>query len=98
MPAERGYLQCRLPESFLEIPPVAAVSFEQIFSVPGSPGARGIVGKIAGRQSSPDVQYRADHAPSGFHHVGTLEQGGVSDHAIVQQALVAGAGNGSEII
>ena len=57
-----------------------------------APGAGGVVGEIAWRQCLPDVQHRADHAPSGFDHVGALEQRGVADHAIVQQALVAGAG------
>ena len=36
--------------------------------------------------------------PSGFHHVGALEQRRVTDHAIVEQNLVAGVGVRAEIL
>ena len=39
----------------------------------------------------PDGKDRLNHAPTRFNHVGALEERGVADHAIAQQALVTGA-------
>jgi hypothetical protein len=57
----------------------------------GAPRSGGVVGKIARGQSVPHIEDGLNHAPTGFHHVGALEQRGVADHAIAQQTLVAGA-------
>ena len=46
----------------------------------------------------PDVDDRLNDAPAGFDHVGALEERRVADHAIAQEALVAGAVFDAEII
>src|ERR1700730_13103572 len=38
----------------------------------------------------PHIQDRLNDAPASFHHVGTLEKGGVTNHAVAQQPLVSG--------
>ena len=80
------------------IPPLAMIAREQVAGFFRSPGARRVIGKIARRQRVPDVQDRLHDAPAGFDHVGALEQSGVADHAVVEQALVARAGLAAEVV
>src|SRR6476660_7976978 len=83
---------------FTDAAPRMAVAVQQVFGFGRSPGARSIVGEAARRQSVPDVDDRLNHAPTGFDHVGALEQSGVAYHAIAQQSLVAGAVLDAEIV
>ena len=77
---------------------MTAVFGEQFFGLVRSPGTCGVVGETARRQRFPDIQDRRHYVPGSLHHVGTLEQGCVAEHAIVEQALVSGLGRGVEVI
>jgi hypothetical protein len=54
--------------------------------------------KRDGRIVLPQTEDRLHNGPSGFDTVGSIEQGLVADHTVVNQCFVAGAGRGSEII
>src|SRR5581483_11043716 len=41
---------------------------------------------------------RTDYGPTGFHHIGTLEERGIANHAIMQQTLVSRAGLLAKIV
>src|SRR5256885_16515601 len=97
-PALHWCLRCRLQESSIEIPPVAAVALHQLVGLFRSPASAGIIRKITWWQRLPYIQNRADYAPASFEHVTALEQCSIADHAVVQQALVTGAGLSAEII
>src|SRR5215470_4901007 len=77
---------------------MTSVTLEQLVCFARPPATRLIVGKIPWRQRFPNVEHRTDHAPAGFHHVGTLKQRGVAYHAIMEQPLITSIGLGAEII
>src|SRR5450755_1812471 len=79
-----------------QLAPVAIVLLQQIFGFPRTPGTGGIVGEVAGRQGFPHIKQRLNYGPTCLHHVGALEQRGVTDHAVVQQTFVAGTRLGAE--
>src|SRR5581483_12355068 len=87
-----------MKRSSFDGPPLMSVAREQLVRLPGSPGPGRIIGKIARGQSLPHIQYRGDDGPSGLHHVRALEQRRIADHTIVDEPLIAGAGDGPEII
>src|SRR5208282_3997307 len=91
-PASHWSHQYRRPESFLEVPPAAAVAFQQFVGLLRSPCARSIVGEIAWWKRFPQIEDGVDHRPARLHHVRALKQSLIANHAIMQQPLVAGAG------
>src|SRR5579862_782993 len=80
-----------------DVTPGAAVAFEQVVGFLGSPGAGSVIREAAGGQRLPDVDDGFNDAPCGFDHVGALEQGGIADHAVVEQAFVTGAVGSAEV-
>src|SRR5579864_5995458 len=62
-PCAHSYLRCLQPGSFFEVPPMSSVAFQQFVSLSRPPSAGGIVGKVSGRQSFPNIQSRADDTP-----------------------------------
>src|ERR1700687_1923755 len=74
-----------------------AYDLEKSFRLDWAPPTGGIIWESAGAQRVPDVNDRLDHAPAGFNHVRTLEEGGIAGHAIAEQALVTSAVFGAEI-
>src|SRR5436309_15905709 len=73
-------------------PPPAPVLLDELIGRGGAPGAGRIVREIARRDGAPDVQDRRGDPPRGLDHVVPMEEGRVADHAVVEQALVAGGG------
>src|ERR1700675_1567249 len=92
---EKNY---KILKSFFEISPTAAIAFHQFVGLSRAPGSSGIVGEITRRQRLPHVEHGIDNAPTGFDHVGALEQRGVADHAVMQQAFVASRRSDPEIV
>src|ERR1700756_4142455 len=82
----------------LEVSPVSSVVVQKRVTFLWSPTAGRIIRKTSGRESFPNIQDGADHTPSGLDHVGPLKQRGIPYHAVVQQALVAGAGLLAEVV
>ncbi len=72
-----------------EVLPLTAITFEQLVRFRRAPRARGIIWKFPRRQSTPDVKNWFNDLPACFDHIGPLEQRGVADHAIEEQAFVA---------
>src|SRR5207244_9742377 len=66
-------------------------------SILRSPCTACVIWKSAGRQGLPDIKDRIDNTPTSFDHVGALEQGGVSDHAVIEQNLITGIGGRPKI-
>src|SRR5262245_24366139 len=61
--------------------------------------AAGLVGgEIRCAGLAPGIDKGLHHAPARLDAVSTLEQGGIADHAVVDQRLVAGARRGLEIV
>src|SRR5580700_9286209 len=77
---------------------MSAVVFQQSVSLLGTPSAGSIVREAARWQRLPDIKNRADDSPTSLHHVRTLEQRGVADHAIMEQTFVPGGGLFAEIV
>ena len=75
-----------------------AVGLNEVVRFFGAPRSGGVVGEVPRGQRFPDVEDRLDDFPAGFHHVGALEQRGIAEHAVVEQALVAGARLRAEVV
>src|SRR5205085_6875567 len=91
-------LQCRQPESFRNLPPVAVIAGHDLVSFFGSPGTGCIVGKIARRQRPPDVENRINDGPSRLHHICALEESLVAHDAIIEKDFVSGIRSGAEVV
>src|SRR5260370_42702279 len=83
---------------FINRTPGAALMCQQVCGCPGSPRTCRVVRERAWRQGLPYVQDRRNDRPASLDHIGTLKQRGVPDHAVVEQAFVAGAGLAAEVI
>src|ERR1700731_1657767 len=92
---EKNY---KILKSFFEISPTAAIAFHQFVGLSRAPGSSGIVGEITRRQRLPHVEYGIDNAPTSLDHVGALEQRGIADHAVMQQAFVSSRRSNAEIV
>src|SRR5262245_22261667 len=98
MPIWRVFLQCRPPGSFFKISPAAPVALQEIVGFFWTPTSGSIVREIARWQSFPDVDQWVYDTPSGFDHIGALEQSGVANHAVMQKPLIAGARLNTEVV
>src|SRR5205807_720701 len=80
-----------------DVAPGAAVASHHLVSNLRTPATGGIVWKIAGGESFPNVEHRLNDAPAGFDHVRALKKSGVADHAVVEKAFVARAVRCAEV-
>src|SRR5437016_469778 len=88
----RGSLSCR------HWPPLSAIASQQFVCFPWTPCASRIVREVARLQRLPYIEHRRNDTPPGFDHVRPLEQGRISNHAVVEQALVTIAGRRPEVV
>ena len=72
-------------------PPMVPVSLEQVRCRFRAPGSAGVIWEVRWRIIIPCFQNRRGRFPRRFHHVGTMEQTGVTDHAVVEQFLITGS-------
>src|SRR5262245_60796949 len=78
--------------------PTPTITGQQLVGLFG-PFAAGLVGgEVRCAGPAPGIDKGLHHAPACLDGVGTLEQGGIADHAVVDQRLVAGARRGLEIV
>src|SRR5262249_44853454 len=78
--------------------PCAPIAREQAIGGGGAGAAGGIIGEIISRSACPGIEEALYGAPSRLDRVRPLEQGGVSDEAIVDQRLVADRRQRREIV
>src|ERR1700720_161253 len=76
---------------FPDAAPGAAITREQFIGLGGAPRAGGVIWEVARGEGVPDVGNGLDDTPSGFDHVGALEESGVTGHAVTKEPFVAGA-------
>src|SRR5215831_2431549 len=81
----------------LERAPGASVARQELVGGGRALAAGGIVGEVLGRVARPVVEDGLHGPPARLDVVGTLEEGGIADHAVVEQRLVAGGGRRIEI-
>src|SRR5206468_5726090 len=85
-----------VPEGAVEAPsgllmdPVPAVLLDQPVRGGGSPGAGRVVREVARGRPLPCLEDRRRDPPRRLDHVAPVEERGVADHAVVEEALVTG--------
>src|SRR4029077_10778495 len=79
-------------------PPGATVAREELVSRGRAVAASGIVWKRGRRIFCPKIQDWLNSGPARLDVIGALEQGRVTDHAIVDQGFIAGVRRGLEIV
>src|SRR5919204_2222926 len=95
-PASCACRRCPPPKSSADPPPLSSVALQQLIRLFGAPRARGIVGEVTRGQGSPYIQDRRYHSPARLNHVSTLEQRGITGHAIIQQPFITCTGGAPE--
>src|SRR6185369_5253328 len=75
-------------------PPAAAVSRDELVRLGRTHASRRIVRKVSRRKRLPHVEDGRGDVPGRLDHIGAVKEGGVADHAVVEQALVAGGRRG----
>src|SRR5436309_556558 len=98
MPASCSCRRYPPPKSSIDPPPLSSIALQQLIRRFGAPRTPSVVGEVTGGQGSPHIQDRRHHGPGGLNHVSTLEQRGITRHAIVKQPLIACAGGASEVV
>src|SRR5262249_21099406 len=78
--------------------PCMPVAREQAIGSFGAGAAGGVVGEIVGRGTGPGIDQSLNGAPCRLDRIGPLEQGGISDQAIIDQRLVANRRERREIV
>src|SRR4029453_4676795 len=79
-----------LPCTGLQLAPLTPIALDQALSGLWPPGlTRRGVGEIARGQRRPDIENRDRRIPGSLNDVVALEQGGIANHRVIQERLIA---------
>ena len=73
--------------------PLVACFFEEMVRRLRTPGACGIIGKIAGGKGLPNIKDRVHNPPGGVHAVVAMEKSRITYRAIIEEGFVACCGS-----